>query len=295
MDFFVRHWAPYRRRFPSDLPVLNMGDIREKDHWVNRVFSTCNFSFILRGRGEFRRQGKTWKVEAPCVLTQWPGERPMYGPGAGPGKVPLRETWDEVYLIYDARSVPALRRRGFVVGGRPVWRIENLAGVLAQVEELRALAARATRDPEAVVDRVDRICERMILESLAPTAARFEGRPRDGHPALLKIEAELRRNPEREFDFDALAVAHGMSPSSLRRGWAALFRVPPGRYLLDLRMQKARRLLVEGEARIGEVAVSVGFDDVLYFSRRFRLATGLSPSDYRKRFLLKPASPEPRD
>jgi AraC-like DNA-binding protein len=282
MDFFVRHWAPYPRGFASELPVLNMGDIREKDHWVRRTFSTCNFSFILRGRGEFRRKGRAWPIEAPCVLTQWPGEAPEYGP-LPEGKA----TWDEIYLIYDARILPRLRRRGFVAEARPVWPIENLDGFQAQLAELRALTH--TSDPGRAVDRVDLICERMILESLAPAPDQAAAGERE---AVRQIEARLQRAPETDFDFDRLARSHGMSPSTLRRRWSSIFPTPPGQYLLDLRMQKARRLLVESEARIGEIAARVGFQDLLYFSRRFHLSTGLSPSAYRKRYRLRP--PEKR-
>ena len=284
MDFLVKHLAPYPRRFPSELPVLNMGDVREKDHWVRRTFSTCNFSFILRGKGEFQRKGVTWKVEAPCVITQWPGEQPHYGP------LPLTDTWDEVYLIYDARTVPQLRRKGFHADDRPVWKIENPDGVLAQLDELRALTR--TLNPERIVDRVDRICERMILESLLPplSPARGAKGANNAPSAAIQIEAQLRGNPEKDFDFDELAQTHGLSPSTFRRQWSSLFEQPPGQYHLHLRIQKARRLLIESDARVGEIAVQVGFADILYFSRRFHLTTGLSPSAYRKRYRLEPSS-----
>ena len=277
MDFLVRHWAPIPRRFPHELAVLNVGDIHGKDDWVRRRFSTCNFSFILRGNGEFRRKGKTWKVKAPCVLTQWPGELPVYGP-QGPTK-----TWDEVFLIYDARAIASLRRRGFVVDKRPVWAIDNIDGVLAQLEELRLL--NRAPQPAQVADHVDRVCERMILESLLPVRPRAEVVPEE---APFRIEALLRRNPEKEFDFDRLSETYGLSSSSLRRQWNRTFPVPPQRYLLDLRMQKARRLLIESSSRVGEIARQVGFEDVLYFSRRFHLSTGLCPSAYRKRYCLRP-------
>ena len=280
MDFFVKHLAPYPRQFPSELPVLNMGDIAEKDHWVRRTFSTCNFSFILRGRGEFTRKGETWKVEAPCVLTQWPGEKPHYGP------LPETDTWDEVYLIYDALTMPRLRKRGFVSDDRPVWKIANWNGVLAQLDELRALVQ--IPETERVVDRIDRVCERMILESLAPAPGRTAKPGAVGTAASARIEALLRANPEHDFDFDTLARDHGLSPSTLRRQWAAHYAQPPGQYLLGLRIQKARRLLIESEARVGEIAYRVGFTDILYFSRRFHLMTGLSPSAYRKRYRLQP-------
>lgn len=281
MDFFVKHWAPVPRRYPLGLAVLNVGDIREKDHWVKRRFSTCNFSFILRGSGEFRRKGRTWKVKAPCVLTQWPGELPVYGP-QGPTR-----TWDEIFIIYDSRALAALRQRGFVDEKRPIWKIHNIEGVHAQLQELRFLNRMAC--VTQVVDQVDRLCERMILESLLPA------RPRNQigqEPAQVIIEAMLRRNLEQTFDFDQLAEKHGLSSSTLRRQWMRTFSVPPRRYLSDLRMQKARRLLIESDARVGEIALQVGYQDPLYFSRRFLLSTGLAPSDYRKRYCLRSSQTE---
>ncbi|WP_157895122.1 AraC family transcriptional regulator [Verrucomicrobium sp. GAS474] len=211
------------------------------------------------------------------MITQWPGEKPNYGP------LPLDATWDEIYFLYDARTVPQLRKRGFFSDPRPVWPITNLEGVLATLEELRSLIRLP--DPASVVDRIDRICERMILESLAPPP----GRGDDGDTqAIVQIEAALRAHPEKDYDFDALARANGLSPSTLRRQWSALYALPPNQHLIKLRLAKARRLLVESDARIGEIAQRVGFADVLYFSRRFRLMTGLSASDYRKRYRLRP-------
>ena len=46
----------------------------------------------------------------------------------------------------------------------------------------------------------------------------------------------------------------------------------------------AQRLLAETSMPIGEVAAQSGFQDMFYFSRRFRLESGLSPTQYRKRY-----------
>ncbi len=52
-------------------------------------------------------------------------------------------------------------------------------------------------------------------------------------------------------------------------------------YLNTLRLNKATLLLTTTKMPISEIALSVGFPDELYFSRRFKLLRGLSPTKYR--------------
>ena len=76
-------------------------------------------------------------------------------------------------------------------------------------------------------------------------------------------------------------LAH-LSPSRFR----ALFReatgLSPLDYLLVLRLNHARQLMLQTGSSIGEVARAVGYEDQLYFSRIFKKRTGLSPSAYRR-------------
>jgi len=273
MDFLIKHWAPYSRKFPAPFHLVSMDFVRKKNHWTRHRFNTCNFSLVLRGRGEFRRLGKTWKVESPCVITQWPGEYVEYGP------LSLEEGWDELYLIYQKSDFGRLRKNGLIDVDLPVWPItdpENLAGPLSEIGVL----ARS-RDPESVVDRMDRVAERLILEtrmhqrSLEPSGTRMQA-------VLVEVERRLSES----VDWRELAMRHGMSEPTFRRRWLDIFDLPPARYLQELRMHKACRLLVESRMPIRELAAQVGFRDELYFSRRFHLEHGVSPRDYRKTYRL---------
>jgi AraC-like DNA-binding protein len=258
-----------------------MGDYQGKDHRVRLTFATCNFSIILRGRGDFHRKDRLWAVQAPCVITQWPGEALDYGPF-----VP-NETWDELFLIYDAQCLPWFRQRGFVDETRPVWPIHNMEGVQAQVDELRSLSRDPGRDPSA--DRVDRVCERLILETLLPG---IHPHSDPGNQIIEPIIARFRRRPAAPYDLDEIARNQGMSASTLRRRWFEVTKTTPGRYLLNLRLQAAQRLLAETVLPVGEIAAQSGFPDMFYFSRRFKLETGLTPTQYRRRHRIYEAQPK---
>ncbi|MGO4537131.1 response regulator transcription factor [Paenibacillus sp. 2TAB19] len=52
-------------------------------------------------------------------------------------------------------------------------------------------------------------------------------------------------------------------------------------YVIDLRLHEAKRLLMENEIKIYEVAERSGFNDVKYFSKLFKKMTGMTPVEYR--------------
>ncbi|AJY75893.1 response regulator [Paenibacillus beijingensis] len=70
--------------------------------------------------------------------------------------------------------------------------------------------------------------------------------------------------------------------------FSLLFKKQTGRnfidYLIDLRIREAKRLLVEEDGRIYDVAETVGISDVKYFSKLFKKLTGLTPLEYREKY-----------
>jgi AraC-like DNA-binding protein len=271
MDFLIKHWAPYSRRFPGAPALVSSDLVLEKSGWVRSRFTSCNYSIILRGEGRFERLGKVWPVVAPCVITQWPGERVDYGPTGG--------TWTEWYCVYDRSEYRKFISRGMLDPQKPVWPVADPASLQLHLSEFAALAR--AEDPAWVVDLVDRVAERAILSTwLAP------GAPSDEHSAFRAMAVSLRQNLAKAWDFERLAMTSGHSVSTFRRRWIEVFGRPPSDYLRHLRLAEACRLLAETTLLIKEIASRTGFPDELYFSRRFHLDIGKSPSDYRRMYQL---------
>ena len=53
-------------------------------------------------------------------------------------------------------------------------------------------------------------------------------------------------------------------------------------FLTDLRINRAKRYLIESNERLRDIAQKVGYSDEFYFSRKFKKEVGISPSDYAK-------------
>ncbi|MHA6483115.1 helix-turn-helix domain-containing protein [Paenibacillus sp. strain BS8-2] len=75
----------------------------------------------------------------------------------------------------------------------------------------------------------------------------------------------------------------GMTPSSYSRAFKKLTGMSPVAYLTSLRMLRAKELMARGNGALRDVAISVGYQDELYFSRVFKKTEGVSPSVYLKR------------
>ncbi len=268
MHFPISHWRGVARRFPSAFPVVSSDFLKHKKDWVRHGFTTCNFSLILNGRGEYHRKGRVHPIVAPAVITQWPGEYLEYGPQEG-------ETWTELYVTYDAKLWPRFLKARFIDPEKPVWPIQDLEKVNARVEEVSALAR--SKDPEPLADVFDRSCEQLILATLLPSSSKDPESTK-----WKKLMDELRRDFNKNISFEALAARQGFSDSTFRRRWAEHLPVPPARYVQELRMSEACRLLAETEKTVKEIARAVGFDNELYFSRRFHLEQGMPPREYRK-------------
>jgi len=56
----------------------------------------------------------------------------------------------------------------------------------------------------------------------------------------------------------------------------------PKKYILNLRLDRAKELLKKTDYNINEISITVGFGDPLYFSRIFCKSEGMTPTEYRK-------------
>lgn len=85
---------------------------------------------------------------------------------------------------------------------------------------------------------------------------------------------------ERGFEVPQVADEVGMSPRQFRRKIRALTGLSAAGFVRTLRLQRAAQLIEKQAGTISEIAYRVGFQDAKYFSRLFRQAYGVLPSDY---------------
>lgn len=82
---------------------------------------------------------------------------------------------------------------------------------------------------------------------------------------------------------ETLAAMAGLSPEHYSRLFRKFKGKSPVDYLTELRMERAKGLMLQSGLPIVAIARQVGYVDPYYFSRRFRQVVGLSPSAYRSK------------
>lgn len=80
-----------------------------------------------------------------------------------------------------------------------------------------------------------------------------------------------------------LARQAHMSESHFNRCFSAVTHMSPFAYIQQVRIQKSCQSLREENLPVSRVALSCGFNDFSYYSKRFREVVGCTPSQYRKR------------
>ena len=93
----------------------------------------------------------------------------------------------------------------------------------------------------------------------------------------------LHQNYTKPADIAALARISNLSPSRFHAVFKSNIGVSPHQYLLHLRIERAKEMLVSDKNSVTDVANAVGFEDAFYFSRLFKKHTGMTPLAFRKK------------
>lgn len=92
---------------------------------------------------------------------------------------------------------------------------------------------------------------------------------------------------ESKMNIDDIAANVGMSRSSFYKKLKAITGIAPVDFIRDYRLQKAYKIMEEGETNISQVAFAIGIEDPRYFSKCFKMKYGKKPSEFKKTFQQK--------
>lgn len=133
--------------------------------------------------------------------------------------------------------------------------------------------------------------EKVSALNLGDTAAFLSGMQeaveeicsRESDPVMENILEYIRNNFQRnDFSLENVAAQFGLSKTYVSRLFKKRLGIRYIDYLSGLRMEEARKKLLETDLTIQEIAESVGYFDVPGFRKKFKQTYGINASQYRK-------------
>lgn len=226
---------------------------------------TC-VEYILDGTGTVHANGQVYHPEKGDFYMLHQGDDQYY---YADRDRPWTKVWFNITgeLVTKLVSEYGLRNMNYVRG----------LNLLPLFEQMVALTKRAAAS-EDIYDEALLI----FIRILQRVSRSLRSSRETISPDALHLKEYIHRNIRRNISTQELAQVIYRSESQATRIFKKAFSVTPCEYILRLKMETARQLLLNTNLRIIDISARLGFTDEHYFSKCFKRKTGFSPREYRE-------------
>ncbi|MDL2206105.1 response regulator [Eubacteriales bacterium OttesenSCG-928-N13] len=110
-------------------------------------------------------------------------------------------------------------------------------------------------------------------------------RAQAGKGVIGEIEKYIQMNYMTDINLKAVATEFHLNSAYLGQQFKKKTGASFNRYIGDIRIKQAKKLLATSDLRIYEIAEQVGYQSTDYFTNKFQASVGQSPTEYRKRHM----------
>lgn len=96
------------------------------------------------------------------------------------------------------------------------------------------------------------------------------------------VQILTERSCDGTLNLSEIARQLDMSDVHFRRLFKQIYKMSPSKFVQNIRIERAKQLLIDIHLPISEISEKCGYQDPFYFSRAFKSVTGMKPSEYRK-------------
>lgn len=165
--------------------------------------------------------------------------------------------------------------RGLEIGG------ETRGLVVQMMQELFHLAG--TRSLIRILEVLDMLSSSKDLTYIS--AAPYENTFRENEAdRMSRIYAYVMDHFKQEIRLNKIAAELCMTPTSFSRYFTMKTNQPFSKFVINLRIHQACRLLAEEDMAVSDISWDCGFKTLSHFNKQFREVTQQTPSEYRKKY-----------
>lgn len=198
--------------------------------------------------------------------------------------------WENISSIYEALLFPetVFTSELFVIDRNRF----TCSGGVAPLDMMLNLIARQ-QGAELAEDIAEEFLHERIRDFSERQRMPLRVRLGTSQPKLVEVVTLMEANLHEPLGLDELASHAGISRRQLERLFRRYLGAPPTRYYLELRLARARQLLLQTNMPITDVAIACGFVSPPHFTKCYRDCYARSPSEERRlrRERLTPLAP----
>ena len=236
-----------------------------------RILDEFQINYITNGGGILENEHGKFQIKPGTLLITRPGVWHRYRP--------LKKTgWLENYIGFDGK----LARQ---ILSNPIIPLEQTIFYFGIREEFLDSYYKIFDIIQKEEPGYQQIASGLIVKLLGYIIAFNKQRNFSGgkvEDIIQKVRFQMRERVEQEIDFVELAKQNNIGYSYFRRMFKKYTGISPHQYHLELKIMRARELILSTEKNIKEISYELGFHSIYYFSRFFKKKVGKSPTDFRK-------------
>ena len=265
----------YEEIGPQDeYPTRGHADGYYFDLSKGRTLSVYQLLYITEGEGEFQSASiEKTTMKAGDFFLLFPGEWHTYHPKG-------RQGWKSYWIGFKGQNMDSRVRAGFLTPSKPIYHV----GYSAEVISLYKQAYAAAQEEAAYAQQLMAGLVNHLIGMMYSLERNRELKSRNQTHVDLVNRARLRIRESLETPLTIQQVAQelGVSYSNFRKLFKEHTGLSPAIYQQDLRLQRAKELLSSTDLSIKEIAYRLDFESPDYFSAKFKLKTGLKPTEFRQ-------------
>lgn len=255
----------------ADLELLHARFITHS--FCRHTHDTYAIGVIQQGAEEFDYRGATHVATAGSVALINPGE-PHDGHAATEGGWMYRMLYPDVSILQQAMA-DSWQSPDIPYFPQPVIQDEYLKGLLLRLHVTLEKSTCQLEQDSRMVWTMAQLIARHAGDRPTLKAARKESQP------IRLVQNYLEAHYAENSSLAELAAIANLSPFYLLRTFRKQVGLPPHGYLNQVRLHRAKRLLVQGKP-ISDVAQETGFADQSHLTRQFKRMTGVTPGQYQR-------------
>ncbi|WP_341413789.1 AraC family transcriptional regulator [Paenibacillus filicis] len=231
--------------------------------------------YIVAGKGQYWVHGTEYELASGDCFVFFPNVPATY-------QADEADPWRYMWAGFDSQMALEYLTLAGISPSSPFHTFRDKEQITELFERLFACTAVNTYDAEALgISYLFQLFACMLKET-RPSAEAGRSLPKRGTEEYMQEAIRLiHSNYARKLTVSMMANHVGLERSYFSKRFRELIGVAPYEFLNQYRMEQATRMLIHTRQSVGTIALSVGFEDLSYFSKVFMKHSGTSPTNFR--------------